>query len=68
MFTAICWKTFDCAVKSASSFGGFSVCLAFLRAAFRATLARRAPALRAQYGGRALRATEPCQPLEDGGR
>ena len=44
------WKDFleDCAVKSASSFGGFSVCLAFLRAAFRATLARRAPALRAQ--------------------
>ena len=35
---------------------------------YRATLARRAPALRAQYGGRAWRATEPCQPLEDVGR
>ena len=45
------WKDFleEFAVKSASSFGGFSVCLAFLRAAYRATLARRAPALRAQY-------------------
>ena len=34
-------------------FFSFSVCLAFWRAAYRATLARRAPALRAQYGGRA---------------
>ena len=44
------WEGFleDFAVKSASSFGGFSVRLSFLRAAYRATLARRAPALRAQ--------------------
>ena len=34
----------------------------FLRAAYRATLARRAPALRAQYGGRA------CQRLAVSGR
>ena len=59
------WEDFleDFAVKSTFLFGGFSVCLAFLRAAYRATLARRAPALRAQYGGRALRASSRVNPV-----
>ena len=45
-FGRIFWKML---LSNLTPFGGFSVCLAFLRAAYRATLARRPPALRVQY-------------------